>query len=54
MKSKTAGASTSPEVTNVSSHGLWVFWGNAEYFLEYSRFPWFKEATIAQVAEQGR
>ena len=49
MKSKTTGESTSPEVTNVSSHGLWVFWGNLEYFLDYARFPWFMEATIQQV-----
>jgi hypothetical protein len=49
MKSKADGVNTSLEVTNVSRHGLWVFWGNAEYFLDYSRFPWFKEATIAQV-----
>lgn len=38
-----------PEVTNVSSCLLWVYWGDAEYFLDYDRFPWFKEATIRQV-----
>lgn len=49
MKSKIAGESTSPEVTNISSHGLWVFWRESEYFMDYSRFPWFRDATIQQV-----
>lgn len=49
MKSKTIGESTSPEVTNVSSHGLWVLWQDTEYFLSYGEFPWFKDATISEV-----
>ena len=49
MKSKTAGESTSPEVTNISTHGLWIFWGESEYFMDYERFPWFKDATVQQV-----
>lgn len=49
MKSKPIGESTSPEVTNVSSHGLWVLWQDTEYFLTYEEFPWFKDAKISEV-----
>lgn len=37
------------EVGNVSSHGFWVLVGEVEYFLPFSRFPWFREAPIGQV-----
>ena len=37
------------EVTNVSQQGLWVFIQNREYFLEYTLYPWFRNATIAQI-----
>ena len=49
MRSNTVGISTSPEVTNVSKHGIWVLWGEKEYFLDFGNFPWFRDATIAQI-----
>jgi hypothetical protein len=49
MKSKAVGESTSPEVTNVSTHGLWVLWKDKEYFLDYAHFPWFRDARISEV-----
>ena len=49
MKSKMLGESISAEVTNVSGHGLWLLYGDTEYFLAYDDFPWFKKGTIAQV-----
>jgi hypothetical protein len=50
MKSHELGASTSAaEVTNVSSHGVWLLVDGAEYFLPYESYPWFKKATISQV-----
>ena len=50
MKSKTAGESTSEiEVTNISSHGIWLYWDGKEQFLPYGEFPWFKEAKVSQI-----
>jgi hypothetical protein len=44
------GATTSQvEVTNVSSHGLWLLAHGRELFLAYEDFPWFKEAPIGSV-----
>jgi len=37
------------EVTNISSHGIWLFHDKKEYFLSYKDFPWFKSATIEEV-----
>lgn len=37
------------EVTNISSHGFWVLLGDEELMLPYDLFPWFKEATVAQI-----
>ena len=50
MKSEKAGTDTSGvEVTNVSSHGLWVYLRGEEYFLLFDEFPWFRDATISQI-----
>lgn len=49
MKSRAAGSSTSVEVTNISPHGLWLYWNGREFFLSFEHFPWFKEARISQV-----
>jgi len=37
------------EVTNVSKHGFWVLLGDEELPVPYAQFPWFKQATIAQL-----
>jgi hypothetical protein len=51
MKSAPPGRSTSQvEVTNVSQHGLWLFIGDEELSVPFSEFPWFKDASIAQIA----
>lgn len=50
MKSATHGASTSDvEVTNISAHGFWLWVGGKEHFLPYTDFPWFKNATVADI-----
>jgi hypothetical protein len=50
MKSDKVGKDISGvEVTNVSSHEIWIYHKDEEYFLSYKEFPWFKEAKIAQV-----
>ena len=37
------------EVTNVSGHGIWLLASGCEHFLAYEDFPWFKDASIAEV-----
>lgn len=41
---------SAPEVTNVSRHGLWLLHGDEELFLPFAQFPWFRQATIDQIA----
>ena len=37
------------EVTNVSSHGIWLLVGDRELFLSYEDFPWFKDQPLRRV-----
>ena len=37
------------EVTNVSVHGFWLYLAGKERFLSFEHFPWFRDATIAQL-----
>jgi len=51
MKSAVLGQSTSPvEVTNVSAHGFWLFIGERELFVPFKDFPWFREASVREIA----
>ena len=51
MKSATPGRNTFPvEVTNVSPHGFWLFVGERELFVSFKEFPWFRDASIAQIS----
>ena len=50
MNSPKHGTSSSgAEVTNISSHGLWLLSSENEYFLSYDDFPWFKDAPVGKV-----
>ena len=50
MRSALRGRSISDvEVTNVSQHGFWVLVGGRELFLPFKKFPWFKDAPVAQL-----
>ena len=50
MKSETLGINISgTEVTNVSSHGVWLLSNGKELFMPYKEFPWFKDSSIDQV-----
>ena len=50
MKSSISGKITSKvEVTNISIHGLWLLFGQKEFFLPFSEFPWFRHARISEV-----
>ena len=50
MNSPTPGKTTSElEVTNISSHGIWLFSSGEEFFLSYQDFPWLKEAPVGKI-----
>ena len=57
MNSSVRGNNTlAVEVTNVSSHGVWLLTHDKELFMSYEDFPWFKNQTIQtilNVEEQG-
>lgn len=37
------------EVTNLSAHGFWILLDDRELFAPFTEFPWFRDATIAQI-----
>lgn len=41
--------SSGAEITNISSHGLWLLANEREYFLSFQDFPWFKDAPIGKI-----
>lgn len=52
MKSAPRGKPISElEVTNVSSHGFWLLFGDRELFLPFEKFPWFKDAHVSEILQ---
>ena len=52
MKSVPRGRGISNvEVGNVSAQGFWLLVGDRERFLSFKDFPWFRDATIAQLTK---
>ena len=50
MKSAALGRHISgAEVTNISKHGFWLLLANEELFVPFKDFPWFKDASIAEI-----
>ena len=50
MSFDTPGKPTSDvEVTHVSPHGIWLLLGARELFIAFTEFPWFRDASIAQI-----
>ena len=39
------------ELSNVSAHGLWLLVDERELYLPFDDFPWFRDATIAQLSK---
>ncbi len=37
------------EVTNISTHGIWLLAHNKELFMSYDDFPWFKNQTVKSI-----
>lgn len=42
------------EVTNVSQHCFWLLLGDEELAVPFADFPWFKKASIEQLADVQR
>jgi hypothetical protein len=38
-------------VVNVSPDGFWLLIEDRELFVGFAQFPWFKDATIAEIAD---
>ena len=52
VKSAALGTDTSgAEVLNVSPHGFWLLVADEELFVPFDQFPWFRDATIAQLSK---
>ena len=50
INSQPLGKPTSAvEITNISSHGIWLITGNRELFISYDKCPWFKDAPIGKI-----
>jgi hypothetical protein len=55
MNAETAGRGTlAAEVANVSPHGFWLLLGVEELFVPFEAFPWFRDATVAQITRVER
>lgn len=37
------------EITNISEHGFWILLSEKEYFLPFTKYPWFKDANISSI-----
>ena len=37
------------EVTNISSHGIWLLAREKELFIPYEEFPWFKDSPVGKI-----
>lgn len=42
-------ATSAIEVTNISSHGVWLLAHEKELFMPYEEFPWFKEQPVRAI-----
>ena len=50
MNSLAHGKSTlAVEVTNISSHGIWLLAHEKELFMPYDEFPWFKDQPVKSI-----
>jgi len=50
MSSSPPGAAIShSEVTNITAHGFWLLADDREYFVPFSDYPVFQNATVAQI-----
>ncbi len=49
-RSQALGKNTSEtEITNISTHGVWLYTHGRELFMSYDDFPWFKDIPISEI-----
>jgi len=52
MRSAELGKNTSGvELSNVTAHRMWLLVDDRELYLPFDEFPWFRAASIAQLAD---
>lgn len=52
IESEINGTFTSEvEVTQITSHGIWLYVKGSEYFLSFTKFPWFREAKVKEILD---
>lgn len=50
MSSLAQGTNTfAVEVTNITTHGIWLLAHDTELFMSYEDFPWFKDQTVKSI-----
>ena len=50
MSSLAPGQNTSEvEVTNISTHGVWLLVRDHELFMSYEDFPWFRDQPVKSI-----
>ena len=50
MNSLAPGQNTSEvEVTNISTHGVWLLVRDRELFMSYEDFPWFRDQPVRSI-----
>ncbi|MBL4903982.1 MAG: DUF2442 domain-containing protein [Desulfocapsa sp.] len=50
MSSLVHGTNTlAVEVTNITTHGVWLLAHGKELFMSYEDFPWFKNQTVKSI-----
>lgn len=54
MKSAPHGESISAEVTRISGQGFWLQLGDRELFVAFNDFPWFRDASRADICRVER
>jgi len=55
MKSAQPGTNTSgAEVVGITPHGVWLLLDDAEHFLAFDHFPWFRDAPVSAVLKVER
>ncbi len=40
---------SAPEITHISTHGVWLLASGQELFMPYDEFPWFKDAPVRSI-----
>lgn len=49
MPSSDSGYVPVVEVTNISSHSMWLYSDHRELFMSFEDFPWFKDHPIKNI-----